>query len=215
MPLRLAGGRPARSGVDLRLCGVESAALTEWRGSRAERLDRLSSAQVAAGAGRRLVTEELHHAILLRLASEFQGFCRDLHDEAIAALVTAAAPEDPRLRQVLTVPFVANRRLDRGNAEPGALGTDFGLLGMTLWPDLKARYPAKGAQWQRKLELLIMARNAIAHDDVGKLARVAAAGWSVGLTDIRRWRAALDGLAVGMDHVTREHLHRLVAVTPW
>lgn len=63
-----------------------SAALTQWRTGRASKLSNLLSAHVAVGgskAGRRWATEELNHAIVLRLASEFQGFCRDLHDEAV------------------------------------------------------------------------------------------------------------------------------------
>jgi hypothetical protein len=182
------------------------------------RLDRLLSAHLAvggSGAGRRWATEELNHAILLRLASEFQGFCRDLYDEAVESLVHAASPGDIDLRRTLAVPFVAARRLDRGNAEPGTLGNDFGLLGIPLWPELKARYPSKGEQWRRKLELLNEARNGIVHDDTGKLEKVHAAGWSTTLSDIRRWRSGLDGLAAAMDHVIGHHLCRLLKVTPW
>lgn len=58
---------------------MSSAALTSWRTDRAARLDRLVAAHAAvggAGPGRRWVTEELNHALILRLASEFQGFAR-------------------------------------------------------------------------------------------------------------------------------------------
>ncbi|CRK60790.1 hypothetical protein [Alloactinosynnema sp. L-07] len=157
----------------------------------------------------------MNHAILLRLASEFQGFCRDLHDEAVLALVAAVAPSNTQVRQVLSVPFRAARRLDRGNAEPGGLGNDFGLLGMTLWPDLKSRYPAKGDEWRRRLELLNEARNGVAHDDASKILKVHAAGWPLTLSSIKKWRTTLDGLAGGMDTVTSEYLHQLLGVRPW
>src|SRR5688572_2674942 len=121
-----------------------SAALSEWRSARDTRLNNLLGAHVAVGgsaAGRRGATEALNHALVLRLASEFQGFCRDLHDEAVRLLVETLAPGDLKLQEILARPYLAARKLDRGNAEPGGLGHDFGLLGMTMWPDLKRRYP--------------------------------------------------------------------------
>lgn len=197
---------------------MPSAALGQWRSIRKSKLDNLLAAHVAVGgsnAGRRWATEELNHAIILRLASEFQGYCRDLHDEAVQVVVGVAAPADPRLRQVLALPYRSARRLDRGNAEPGGLGNDFALLGVTLWPDLRTRYPAKGPEWRRKLGLLNDARNGIAHDDADKIAGVTAAGWPLTLPSIRRWRSALDGLAEGMDHVVGDSLRHLVKVEPW
>jgi hypothetical protein len=149
------------------------------------------------------------------LASEFQGFCRDLHDEAVLAMVTVVAPHDPRLRQVLALPYRSARKLDRGNAEPGGLGNDFGLLGMTLWPDLKIRYPAKSQGRRDKPELLNLARNGIAHDDVGKIGKIHAAGWTLTLPSIRKGHTGLDGLAGGMDDVVRDGLQQLLKVTPW
>jgi hypothetical protein len=195
-----------------------SAALSEWRSGRKAKLNNLLGAHIAvggSGVGRRWATEELNHALVLRLASEFQGFCRDLHDEAVGRLVETVAPANPQLQQVLVIPYRTGRRLDRGNAEPGGLGNDFGLLGMTLWPDIKAKYPVRGEEWRRKLELLNEARNGIAHDDATKLARVRSSGWPLTLPSIRRWRSALDGLAAGMDHVTKDYLQRLLNVTPW
>jgi hypothetical protein len=195
-----------------------SAALTQWRSTRACRLDRLMSAHVAvggSGAGRRWATEELNHAIVLRLASEFQGFCRDLHQEAVRVVADALAPADFQLQEVLATPYAAARRLDRGNAEPVGLANDFGLLGVKLWPALGARYPSKSEEWRRKLELLNQVRNGLAHDDPSRLAKVQSAGWSPTLLSVRRWRGALDGLAAGMDRVTGERLQTLLNVTAW
>jgi hypothetical protein len=86
---------------------------------------------------------------------------------------------------------------------------------MTLWPDLKAKYPSKGETWRRKLELLNEARNGVAHDDAAKIRKVQAGGWPLTLRSIRKWRKALDGLAGGMDDVTSAYLHELVNVRPW
>jgi hypothetical protein len=195
-----------------------SAALASWSSSRAGRLDNLLGAHVViAGSapGRGWATEELNHALVLRLASEFQGFCRDLHNEAVEGLVRSVAPTDVGLQRVLAFPYLATRKLDRGNAEPGGLGHDFGLLGMRLWPELRTRYPVRGEDWRSRLAYLNEARNGIAHDDASKVESVRAAGWPLTVRSIRRWRQGLDGLATGMDHVVREYLWREVNVTRW
>jgi hypothetical protein len=191
---------------------MTSAALANWRAARASRLDRLLDYHVT---GNRLAAEELNHAILLRLASEFQGFCRELHKEAARLIVTAVAPADVHIRKVLLAPYASARRLDRTNAEPGCLSHDFGLFGLDLWPLLQTRYPSRGDDWRRKLGVLNEARNAIAHDDQDKLAKVRAAGWQLGLGDIRSLRQALNGLAGGMDQVTHDELWRLLKAAPW
>lgn len=169
-----------------------SASLQTWHAHRMPRVDRLRTAHkvFGSGPGRRWETEELNHALILRLASEFQGFARDLHDEAINAVVVAVAPGAPEMQAVLRIPYAA----DRGNADPGALGKDFGLFGMQLWADLESRYPARCATWNRTLEILNTARNGIAHDDRSKLARARASGWPMTLQSVSRWRSALNGL---------------------
>jgi hypothetical protein len=37
--------------------------------------------------GRQYATEHLNLALFVRLAAEFQGFCRDLHEDAVLAIV--------------------------------------------------------------------------------------------------------------------------------
>jgi hypothetical protein len=195
-----------------------STALTQWRSARACRLDRLLSAHVAvggSGAGRRWATEELNHALVLRLASEFQGFCRDLHNDAVEVILAGSAAGNLPLQQALRAAHTTTRRLDRGNADSDGLRKDFSLFGMNLWSALTVSYPAKSTEWRRKLELLNETRNGLAHDDGTRLVKMRAAGWSPTLASVRRWRAALDGLATGMDHVTGEHLRRILGVAHW
>ena len=81
---------------------MPSAALSDWKSHRATRLDRLLAAHRTvrvANSGRRWITEELNHSLILRLAAEFQGFARQLHDETSEVLVAALAPDDPAARQ--------------------------------------------------------------------------------------------------------------------
>jgi hypothetical protein len=197
---------------------MSSKSLRKWRTARSVKLDRLMQAHVivgGSGAGRRWATEELNHAIVLRLASEFQGFSRDLHNEAVDTVAEVLSRGDGRLNEVLQLPYRAGRRLDRGNADPGTLGKDFAMLGLEFWPDLKARYPVMGERWRQSLEMLNCARNGLAHDDVKRLQSAHALGWPLTLASIRRWRNGLDGLAGGMDHVTKVHIEALWKVTPW
>jgi hypothetical protein len=153
--------------------------------------------------------------LILRLASEFQGFSRDLHDEAGLILTRSIAPGNQQLQDNLRIPYTANRKLDQGNADPGTLGADFGLFGMQLWSALYARYPARGKQWNLRLQALNLARNGLVHDDATKIARVQADGWSLTLQSVDRWKTVLDGLAEGMDRVVEGHLKLVYGASPW
>lgn len=93
--------------------------LAEWNGPRSAGLDRLVDAHRAvAGTGRggRWITTEITHALIVRLASEFQGFCRDLQDEVTAALVTGKLDADPTFAAIVRTLFGSGRKIDRGNA---------------------------------------------------------------------------------------------------
>jgi hypothetical protein len=197
---------------------VPSAALRLWKTDRATCLDRLLAAHRTvrgANSGRRWVTDELNHALILRLAAEFQGFTRDLHNNTSDALVATLAPGDPGRQAALRAPYRASRRLDRGNADPEALRLDFGLFGISLWIEVDQRYPSRGPKWRRQLSMLNTARNGLAHDDPQRIGQVLAHGWLLTLPFIHRWRIALDGLATGLDHVIGQCLHRTFGVRPW
>lgn len=65
---------------------MPSRALAEWRGRRSDELDELLAAHAAVGGtgrGRRYATEQVNRAYALAVAAQFQGFCRDLHSEAV------------------------------------------------------------------------------------------------------------------------------------
>jgi hypothetical protein len=197
---------------------MPSTALATWRSDRTDRLNRLQAVHAAVGGvgpGRRWLTDEVNHALVLRMAAEFQGYARDLHNEASHAIARALAPSDPQRQAAILIPYTVTRRLDRGNAEPGGLGQDFGLFGMELWTAIRQRHPERGQQWLTRLQLLNEARNGLAHDSSPKIARVVAAGWPLTLQSVRKWRNGLDGLAKAMDHVTREHLRQVFGTTPW
>jgi hypothetical protein len=204
--------------VGLKGVAVSSAAYVTWRGQRQDRIDQLLQAHHTlggSGPGRRWRTEQVNWALTLRLAGEFQGFARDLHDLSVDYFVTVAARANPPLANVLRARMTGNRQLDRGNAHPGSLGADFALLGLTLWGALETANP-RSALWNRELTALNDARNAIAHAEEGRLAALRADGYPITLGTIRRWRRNLDGLVETMDDVASDYLDQLLgAGRPW
>ena len=180
-----------------------------------QRLRAAHEAFGGTGPGRRWVTDELNHALILRLASEFQGFARDLHDECGLFIARCLAPGNQQLQDSLRIPYTLYRKMNQGSADPGTLGNDFGLFGMVLWADLQARYPTHAGAWNQKLLALNMARNGIAHDDGTKIARAQANGWPLTLRSVDRWKSSLDGLARGIDRAVGGHLKLMYGTTPW
>jgi hypothetical protein len=197
---------------------VPSVAYLTWCGQRQDRIDQLLQAHRTlggSGPGRRWRTEQVNWALTLRLAGEFQGFARDLHDLAIDHFVGVVAQANSPLESVLRARMTLNRQLNRGNAHPGSLGADFALLGMTLWGALETANP-RAAIWNRELTALNEARNAIAHAEEGRLVALRADGYPITLGTIRRWRRSLDGLTETMDDVTSDYLDRLLGTgRPW
>lgn len=179
-------------------------ALDTWRGLRAELLD--AHVRVGGtGPGRRYRTEQLNLALILRLAGEFQGFARDLHNEAVEVACLYMAGWNPVWAEVIQEQLRRRRDLDRRNATPSTLAADFSRLGLDLWPALRSR-DARDRLRHRHLDHLNRARNAIAHDDTGGFQQLASEGVRLDLATFRRWRAAADKIAAGMDVVVAEHL---------
>lgn len=189
---------------------MTSASLDRWRHDRAAQLDELVTAHqlVGASATGRRATGELNRAMILRLAAQFQGFARDLHQEAALAFGRYAQPDAPAVAQVVAAGIQASRDLNRRNASSDAIGNDFDRLGINLWEVMQTRDKRTGARRQQ-LQWFNAARNGVAHDDDDKINKVTDAGFRIDLATIRRWRGALDGLAGTMDVVVADHLAQL------
>ena len=93
-----------------------------------------------------------------------------------------------------------NRKLDRGNPNPGNIGADFGRFGMALWPTMRAAN-SQTAWRQAHLETLNKWRNAIAHQDFSTLVDLDLGGGRVvlRLSDVKGWRSACEGLALTLE----------------
>jgi hypothetical protein len=167
------------------------------------------------GRGRRWRTAALNEALVLRLAAEFQGFARDLHDLGCDVFAAWACPANSAARNVVRNRLSEGRELDRGNAHPGSIGKDFGRFGFEVWPAL-VRRDASSAHHNQSLERLNKARNSLAHADTAGLAALRAQGVHVVLDTFREWRRDLNRLAGNLDGELADQLGRLFSQPcPW
>jgi hypothetical protein len=197
---------------------MPSRALTTWCKERSGRLEDLLHAHQSVdepARGRRRRAAALNEALLLRLAAEFQGFARDLHNQACDIFAAWIAPSNPAAQQVVRNQLVHGRELGRGNAHPGSIGNDFGRLGFDVWPELSVR-DRRTKRHNRSLGLLNEARNGLAHADEAKLIALRAEGFPLILDTYRRWRRDLDRLAANLDAETAIQLGRMFErERPW
>lgn len=141
------------------------AALESWQTTRAKHLDELRSAHRLVGgpgAGRRWETRAIDEALIVRLAAEFQGFARDLHDLSCDFFAASITPSNTAVQQVVRTQLRQGRSLDRGNAHPSSIGADFGRFGFEVWMKLADRDDASSMH-RCPLEALNTMRNAFAH----------------------------------------------------
>ena len=132
---------------------MSSKSYQRWRTTRKDELDKIEHAHAAVGVtgrGRWYATQQVNQAYVILLASHFQGFCRDLHDESVAFLVGLITPTS--LRPIIDDDLTWNRQLDKGNAQPGSIGADFGRLGIKIWERVQLYDPQGG--FQRQLDEL-------------------------------------------------------------
>jgi hypothetical protein len=177
-------------------------------------LNEIAKAHVAVGGtkrGRRYATQQINRAYAVLLASQFQGFCRDLHTECINEIIKFLAPP-PVLLPLVLGEFTRNRGLDRGNAQAASIGADFGRLGIRIWEEVDNADPAN-VERRARLEDLNRWRNAIAHQDLDP----AKLGGSVvlRLQSVRQWRSDCDRLAYAFDEAMRRHLQGFTKTSPW
>jgi hypothetical protein len=191
---------------------VGSLALRNWNGARKAALAEIAAAHGALGGpgrGRRYATRQLNHAYAVLLSSQFQGFCRDLHTEAVDFLVQNTHPHTVAL--ALRLMMQQGRKLDHGNPNAGNLGSDFARLGMSFWPEV-ARVDGRKAQRAAALQNLNDWRNAIAHQDWSGITNHSPV---LQLKQVNAWRSACTGLAASFDEAVAQHLAAMVGRKPW
>jgi hypothetical protein len=193
---------------------MPSLSLQRWFAERANALDNLENAHGSvrgSGSGARAATQQINQAYAMLLSAQFQAFCRDLHTESADLLVTPVS--DPNLRELLRENLVFARKIDRGNPNPGNLGTDFNRFGFEFWPRVDAHRSQNPAR-KMALEELNNWRNAIAHQDF-EAAMLKAGRPHLTLAQVQTWRKGCEGLARSFDEVLRAHLLTLTGLVPW
>lgn len=192
---------------------MPSQAYQLWQADRCPKLDEIESAHASVGGtgpGRRVATQQINQAYAVLLSAQFQAFCRDLHSEVIECWVIATSPAvvQPMLRSEL----LSNRKLDRGNPNPGNIGADFNRFGMTFWSEVLA-LDARNAGRRDRLDELNRWRNAVAHQDFDPA--VLGGTVTLQLSQVRVWRAACHELVKHFDEAARAKLHRTLGASPW
>ena len=183
-----------------------------WVTVRAARLAAVERAHTTihgTGPGRREATRLLNHAYAVLLAAEFQGYCRELHTEAVTHF---AATLPLTQRGMIAGLFTANRQLDRGNASPATLGSDFARFGMKWWPAVDHLEP-DGPALRAEVEQLNAWRNAVAHNDFDPARLGGTIRLKLGM--VRRWRATCRRLARVFDRVLADRLLVVTGTPPW
>ena len=192
---------------------MPSNALLTWRGDRIPRLqnveaDCLHLEALHAATPNRVQEYIRSYAVLL--CSEFQAFCRDLHDDCADNFVASATPIP--LQRLLRLQCVYGRKLDTGTPNPGNLGADFNRYSLDLWMAVLAMDPGHASR-RHRLALLNAWRNAIAHHNYDP----AELGGTTTLTipQVRDWLSDCDAFAVSFDALLRNHLQTILGVVPW
>lgn len=193
---------------------MTSQALGFWRGDRQRRVDRLLRLR-AAVHGRdvdaRLARQELGRTALVASVTEFQGFCRDLHDEASDAFAQFAGVDTTATRHIRAA-LRLSRALDRGNATDNALKDDFARFGMSLRAATDRADPGSPARWTL-LQTLTGDRNALVHANPSVSGRAAD---NPSVATIRSNFVELGRLARTLDEVVAMHLASLFGKPkPW
>src|SRR5438874_1319718 len=192
---------------------MPSDALLAWQTDRMPRLQKVEDDCVhlealhPADPGR---VQEFIRSYAMLLCAEFQGFCRDLHDECAEKFIESVTPAD--LKDMLRSQCVYGRKLDTGNPNEGNLGADFKRYGFDFWKDVLAVNPGHTTRKSR-LGILYDWRNAIAYHnyDPAKLGGTP----TLTLLQVRDWRTDCDAFTGAFDAVARNHIQAVTGVLPW
>jgi hypothetical protein len=192
---------------------MPSESLRMWQMHAGRALNELEAARRTVrgtGRGRRIAMQQMNQALVVLLLSQFQRFCRELHEECVGHLMRQ--PGLQPYEGILNLRFIEGRKLDSGNPNPGNIGSDFGRLGVKLWPELR-QLRAHSQFHQQALVMLNHWRNAIAHQDFRN--PELRGRNTVQRMQIRRWRTMCNRLAVDMDKVMYAYLLRTTGAPPW
>lgn len=185
---------------------MPSDSFVRWSGEDRRTLDAFDAACLTGGLDRD-TTRHLNYSYTVLLSAYFQGFCRALHEECLTHFLARIGPVERHvaLREALTT----MRKLDRGNPNPGNIGSDFGVFGLSFWDEVDHFEPRNEDRRKALLDLNEW-RNAISHNDFTRLLNAR----PLRLGQVRRWRSACNGLTASFDEVMRRQL-LVIAGSAW
>jgi hypothetical protein len=193
---------------------MPSFSLNRWFTDRATLLDEIEKAHRfvrGSGPGVRTATQQINQAYVVLLSAQFQAFCRELHYECVDAIVKPLVSADYRL--LVSYNLRLHLKLDRGNPNPGNIGSDFNRFKLSFWPLVDANH-TKNLARKAALEELNEWRNAVAHHDYSP-SMMLAGHLQLKLGHVRNWRASCDGLARSFVDVMQSHLRKILGYAPW
>jgi hypothetical protein len=193
---------------------MPSRAYRRWMSARSAELDQVEAAHTLLGGtarGRRYTTQQINRAYAVMLASQFQGFARDLHTESLDFLVAVIA--QPQFRAAMRQELRWNRQLDTRNANQATIGGDFARLGiLRFWDEVDAVF-ANNRLRRQWLDDLNAWRNAIAHQNFDLA--VLGGTTNLRLAQVQRWRRGCNRLALSFDRVVRAYVQSVTGTSPW
>lgn len=193
---------------------MSSVAHANWKGAGLARLKELEKVHTKVAGekpGRKWGTEQLNRSLMVALVAQFQTYCRELHDEAVAVHVgQATAEQQSLLEQLLTT----GRKLDTHTPRTDTLGSDFGRLGFDFMAGVKAAGAVPEAAL-KSLDLLVEFRNAVGHGNEAKIAKLEKDGpIKATKKSYTEYRATIDGLVGTIDAVVAAKLAALLNIGP-
>lgn len=108
----------------------------------------------------------------MALAAEFQGYCRELHDECLIKLVSTVEGAPEKVVAVFGGALWDRRGLDRNNATVDTVKDDFNRLGVEMWTTLQESHRFEYQRWRSAVVLISEVRNAVVHSVPKKLKKL-------------------------------------------
>jgi hypothetical protein len=186
---------------------VPSIALQHWQMDRRARLTEIEAHCAATAAlvpPNVLLAEESLRGYTMLLSGHFQGFCRDLYTECMQVFAAHVAPAH---KASVQAQFTTELKLNSNNPTVETIRKDFERFDFPL--DFAAD-PANGVRVTH-LGHMNKWRNAVAHQKAGVPPGIPL----LTLAGVQSWRLSCDGLAIWLDGILYNEMHRILGAAPW
>lgn len=186
---------------------MSSIALQHWQNDRGARLTEIETHCAAAAVlvpPNALLAEESLRGYAMLLSGHFQGFCRDLYTECMQVFALHAPLP---LQATIQAQFTSEMKLNSNNPTVETIRKDFERFDFPL--DFVTD-PANGVRMTH-LGHMNKWRNAVAHQKVGAPIGIP----PLTLAGVQSWRMSCNGLAIWLDGILYNEMHRILGAAPW